>query len=308
MLASTLLVALPCPARWFWASPLRRNIDYANNIAVLSRQVCSPRFANCRLMKPVSSPPRVLRAAIITQDDPFAVPVLLEELLSRRADAIVAVFVASPTSARESLLAMVCRWWAVFGPVAFFRYGLAYVGAKFLGRGPEQVALRRGIPVARVPDVNAPAFLDELRALDLDLIISVACPQIFRKQLLDLPARGCINVHSGPLPRYRGQLPTFWVLYHGETETAVTVHYMNRKVDDGPILLQEPVPIHPGETQASLMCRCKRVGGRLLAQAIGMFETGVPATTPNRADQASYFSFPSPEDAREFRRRGRRWL
>jgi len=253
-------------------------------------------------------PPRVLRAAIITQDEPFAVPVLLEELLGRRADAIVAVFVASPTSARESFRAMVRRWWSAFGPVAFIRYGLAYVGARLLGRGPTQVALRRGIPVEEVPDVNAPEFLDELRALDLDLVISVACPQIFRKQLLSLPPHGCINVHSGPLPRYRGQLPTFWVLYHGETETGVSVHYMNRKVDDGPILLQEPVAIRPGETQASLMCRCKRVGGKLLAQAIGMLESGEPETKPNPQAEASYFPFPSAEQAREFRHRGRRWL
>lgn len=251
---------------------------------------------------------RPLRAAILTQDDPFAVPILLEELFSRRRDAIVALFVAHPPSAREGLLATVRRWWALFGPLTFFRYAIAYLFAKLLGRGPHQIALRRGIPVAEVADVNAPEFLDILRGLDLDVIISVSCPQIFGKRLLALPPRGCINVHSGPLPRYRGQLPTFWVLYHGERETAVTVHQMNRKVDDGPILLQEPVSIEPGESQASLMRRCKCIGGRLLAEAITRLEAGDLCAQPNPSDQATYFSFPTPAESREFRRRGGRWL
>lgn len=259
-----------------------------------------------------STPNRVLtgntvRAAIITQDDPFAVPVLLEELFRRRADAIVALYIARSPGG-EGLVATLRRWWSLLGPVAFFRYGVVYAWARLLGRGPAQMALRRGIPVAEVGDVNAPDFLDALNALEPDLVISVACPQIFGSRLLKLPRHGCINVHSGPLPRYRGQLPTFWVLYHGERQTAVTVHQMNRKVDDGPILLQESVPIDPGETQACLMRRCKRVGGRLLAEALALFEAGTPTTSPNPAQEATYFSFPTAADAREFRRRGCRWL
>ena len=249
-----------------------------------------------------------MRAVIITQDEPFAVPMLLEELLRRRADAIVAVFIAPPTSARESFGDLVRRWWSAFGPLPFVRYGAGYVAARLLGRGPAQVARRHRVPVADAPDVNAPEFLDRLRELQTELVISVACPQIFRRRLLELPPRGCINVHSGPLPRYRGQLPTFWVLYNRERETAVTVHYMNRDVDDGPIIAQRTVPIAGRETQASLMRRCKEVGGELLAEVIGSFERGDVPTLPNPREQATYFSFPTAEQTREFRQRGGRWL
>jgi len=249
-----------------------------------------------------------MKAVIITQDEPFAVPVLLEELLSRRADAIAAVYVASPASRRESFAGMVRRWWSVFGPVDFLRYGSRFALARALGHGPARVALRHGVAVAEAADINAPEFLDELRELAPDLIISVACPQIFRAEILALPARGCINVHSGPLPRYRGQLPTFWVLYHGEAETAVTVHFMNKRIDDGPIICRRAVPIAPAETQASLMRRCKLVGGELLAEALGLFEAGEPEALPNPRADAGYFSFPSADQAREFRRRGCRWL
>jgi methionyl-tRNA formyltransferase len=248
-----------------------------------------------------------VRAAIITQDDPFAVPALLEEFLSRRADRIVAVFIAADPLA-PGLFATARRWAGVFDPLSFVRYGLRYLRAKLLGPRPARVAARFGIPTEAVPDVNAPEFLQRLRGLGIDLVISVACPQIFQRELLGLPLLGCINVHSGPLPRYRGMLPTFWVLYHHELETAVTVHRMNARLDDGPILLRGIVPIMPGETQAGLMQRCKLVGGRLLAETIDRLEAGDAPELPNPRAQATYFSFPTPDEARRFRAEGGRWL
>ncbi len=249
-----------------------------------------------------------IRAAIITQDEPFAVPVLLEELLPVKGDRIAAVFIAPPTSRRESFSELVARWRSVFDPWTFVRYGLRYLRAKLLGPRPAGVARRLGVPVEDVADVNAPEFLDRLRELEIELVISVSCPQIFRRRLLELPRLGCINVHSAPLPRYRGMLPTFWVLYHGEAETAVTVHFMVEELDDGPIIMQEAVPIPAGESQASLMRRCKVVGARLLAQTIDLFEMGEVRTRPNPREQATYFSFPTPAEARAFRERGGRWL
>ncbi|MEA3401349.1 MAG: formyltransferase family protein [Armatimonadota bacterium] len=249
-----------------------------------------------------------LTAVVLTQDEPFAVPVLLEELLGERADRIAAVFIAPPTSQRETFGELVRRWRLAFGPWTFLRYGLRYLKARLVGPRPAQVARRHGVAVDQVRDVNAPEFLERLREMGVDLVISAACPQILREELLNLPPLGCINVHSGPLPRYRGMLPTFWVLYEHEEETAVTVHFMNEKLDDGPIILQEAVPVREDETQASLMRRCKVVGGRLLSQAIDLFEMDAVETTPNPREEATHYSFPTPEQARRFRAEGGRWL
>ena len=249
-----------------------------------------------------------LRTLIITQNEPFAVPILLEELLSRKAGEVVAIALAPPTSSRESFFGLLRRWWGAFGPVAFVRYALAYLRAKLLGPSVSALARRHEVPVIKARDVNTSEFLQALRDMQVELIISVACPQIFRRELLDLPANGCINVHSGPLPRYRGQLPTFWALFNHEPETAVTVHFMNERLDDGPIILQEPVSIAQDETQASLMRRCKRIGGRLLAEAMDLLQAGDVMTLPNPAEQATYYSFPTAAQAREFRREGGRWL
>lgn len=249
-----------------------------------------------------------LRAVVLTQDEPFAIPVLLQELLKEKADRIAAVFVAPPTSRRESFGALVRRWRVALGPWGFLRYGLRYLKARLIGPRPAQVARRHGVRADEVEDVNDPDFLQRLRGLDVDLVISAACPQILREELLTLPPLGCINVHSGPLPRYRGMLPTFWVLYEHEEETAVTVHFMNEELDDGPIILQEAVPIRKHETQASLMRRCKVIGGRLLSRAIDLFETDAVQTMPNPREEATYHSFPTAEQARRFRAEGGRWL
>lgn len=249
-----------------------------------------------------------MRIVIIAQDEPFAVPVLLDEFLASKAEQVAAIAIAPPTSARESFPQLLRRWWNVFGPVTFVKYGLHYLRHKLGGPRVQSLARKSNLPVIPAPHINAPEFLDRLRDLQCDLIISVACPQIFRRELLELPRHGCINVHSGPLPRYRGQLPTFWVLFNREPETAVTVHYMNERVDDGVIILQEALPIAQGETQSSLMRRCKRVGGKLLAEALELIEAGKVVTFPNPREEATYYSFPTASEARKFRRQGGRWV
>ncbi|MBD3291407.1 MAG: hypothetical protein GF393_00675 [Armatimonadia bacterium] len=248
-----------------------------------------------------------LTAVIITQDESFVVPLLLDSLLAEKRDRIASIFVAEDPRA-EGLLSTIRRWGSVFDPLAFVRYGFRYVGAKLSGAGPEKVARDHGVPVEAVADINAPEFLEHLGEMGVDVILSVSCPQIFREEILALPPMGCVNVHAAPLPRYRGMLPTFWVLYEGERETAVTVHYMNDALDDGPIILQEAVPIPGGETQANLMRRCKIVGARLLSQAIDLMEMGEVRTRENPREEATYYSFPTPEQAREFRARGGRWM
>lgn len=248
-----------------------------------------------------------LTAVIITQNEPFVVPLLLDELLAGKRDRIAAIFVAEDPRA-EGLLAIIRRWGATFDPLTFVRYGFRYVGAKLSGAGPADVARKHETPLEEISDINAPDFLDRLREMGVDLVISVSCPQIFRKKLLALPPRGCVNVHAGPLPRYRGMLPTFWVLYERETETAVTVHFMNEKLDDGPIILQEAVQIPEGETQANLMRRCKIVGARLLSQTIDLMQMGEVQTRANPREEATYNAFPTPKQARKFRASGGRWM
>jgi methionyl-tRNA formyltransferase len=83
---------------------------------------------------------------------------------------------------------------------------------------------------------------------------------------------------------------------------------MNEDLDDGPIILQRRVPITPGETQHSLILKTKRAGAELLLEALQKLERGPIDTLPNDRTQATYYSFPTPEDGRKFRRLGLRFI
>lgn len=257
-----------------------------------------------------------MRMFILTQDDPIYIPRMLDVFLSRldagRKVSGIAVLEG------DTKAASIPRYVSLFGPVATAKMGVALCanrGGDYLGRmlgiptscSVPAVAARHGIPVHRPRNVNATGFLDTLRTERPDLVISIACPQIVKKRLLEIPRLGCINVHSALLPKYRGRFPSFWVLANGETETGVTVHYMNERLDDGAILVQKKVPIARSDTLHTLILKSKvdYAAGALL-EAVDKLAAGDFSTMPNDAAAATYYSFPTPEAVRRFRESGRR--
>ncbi len=141
-----------------------------------------------------------------------------------------------------------------------------------------------------------------------DLLISISCPQIIGKAIRDRFPKGAINLHGSPLPRYRGLMPAFWVLRNGEKETAITVHELDAKLDDGAILAQETIPIAADETWDSLVRKTKGAGAQLLIQTIRQIADGTVQRRPNLESEATYFSFPTADDKREFAAAGRRFF
>lgn len=256
----------------------------------------------------------------ITQEDPFYVRLFFEAFFKNYAplDDIKGVVIA-PTMGKKSAKKLVRQMYDFYGPVDFTRMGVRYVWHKAFDRVSHVVPLRRfhsisqacrhyHVPVSTCTSVNAESFLDELRRLDLDLIISVAAPQIFKEALIKIPRHGCINIHNGKLPRYRGMLPNFWQIYNGERSVGTTIHRINPGIDDGEILLQRETPLLPGESLDSIIRRTKTLGGRFMVDAINGIKNGSLTPLPNPADESTYFTFPSRHDVLEFRRRGCRLL
>jgi methionyl-tRNA formyltransferase len=197
--------------------------------------------------------------------------------------------------------------------------GLRYAVHKLLGRVPafrpsgkfysiEQVCERYRVPVVKVGSVNDPAFVADMKARALDLVVSVAAPQIFKPPLIAVPRLGCINVHNSKLPKYRGMLPNFWQMYNSEPSSGTTVHRINAALDDGAILMQEESPMVPNETLDALICRTKRRSARLMMVAIRSMRDGTCREMENPKSEASYYTFPTRSEVAEFRRRGFRIL
>jgi methionyl-tRNA formyltransferase len=156
--------------------------------------------------------------------------------------------------------------------------------------------------------VNSPEYLERVRRLAPDVIVSVAAPEIFRKEILRIPRLGCINIHSGRLPVYRGMMPTFWQMLHGEPAITVTVHEMAEALDAGKILGTIMVPIESRDSLDRVISTTKEAGARLLIDVLGKIGRGQELRVPVDMSGKKYFSFPQREHVREFRKRGHRLL
>lgn len=172
----------------------------------------------------------------------------------------------------------------------------------------QSVCQKYDIPYSSIDRVNSKSFRQALEEKKIDLLVSVACPQILKKKLLGLPSLGCINVHYGLLPCYKGLYPSFWVLANGEKETGVSVHYMIEKIDAGDVLVQIREEIKPDDSFYSLVKRLKTtIGPKALLQAIEKIKKGDTSTIPNDPREGSYFAFPDKQGMARFRALGRKW-
>jgi methionyl-tRNA formyltransferase len=139
--------------------------------------------------------------------------------------------------------------------------------------------------------LNSPEFVDVIRCLAPDYIISGYYSKIFKQQILSIPPRGCINIHPTGLPRYRGLSPYFTHMLFGDTRNYITMHWLNPGVDKGDIIAQASVEILPDDTGFSC-------GHRLTEAGAAMFAENWPLIKENRAprleqdeSQASSFNF-----------------
>jgi methionyl-tRNA formyltransferase len=148
-------------------------------------------------------------------------------------------------------------------------------------------AVRAGIPVLTPANVNAPESLAALRGLAPDLIVVVAYGQILRRPILDLPPRGCVNVHFSLLPKYRGAAPIQWAIVRGEAVTGVTVMFMNERMDAGDLIARQAEPIREDDTAGSLHDRLAAAGGALLVRTLPALADGTSPRTPQDEAQAT---------------------
>ncbi len=164
--------------------------------------------------------------------------------------------------------------------------------------------------IIQIKNINSDESLKYLNKLNLDLIVSVAASQIFKKELLELPKYGCINVHNAKLPKNRGMMPCFWALlnYDNEPYSATTIHRMNEKLDDGKIILQEDFKLDPNESLHKLLIRTKKLSAHLLMKTLEFYVIGEPVYLPNDASLSTYHSFPTRDDVKKFKAKGLKLL
>ena len=197
---------------------------------------------------------------------------------------------------------------AFYGLWGVLRQGMRFIQARLRGRSIEALARGMGVPVMPARSVNLAEYIERVRAMSLDVIVSVAAPEIFKAELLAVPRLGCINVHCGRLPAYRGMMPTFWQMLRGEPAATITVHAMVGKVDAGDVLATQAFPIEPHDSLDRVILGTKRQSARLLISVLRDLRAERAQPKPLDMSAAGYFTFPRRADVRVFRRRGHRLL
>ncbi len=161
-------------------------------------------------------------------------------------------------------------------------------GVRPVSIGPvRDVAHERGVPILEPEDVNTPRAQEHLRKLEVDLLVTCDYGQILSATTLATARLGGINLHASLLPKYRGAAPIHWAIYHGETETGVTVIHMTPQVDAGPCIAQARTTIAPQETAPELEARLAEMGAWLVRRALDAVEAGRLEALPQDPSQAS---------------------
>jgi methionyl-tRNA formyltransferase len=163
------------------------------------------------------------------------------------------------------------------------------------GRGRElkappvkSLALELNIPVIQPQKLREPEAMEQLKEWNPDLIVVAAFGQILKKEVLELPQHGCINIHASLLPRWRGAAPINAAILAGDDETGVTIMKMDEGLDTGPMLAQKSIRIRRDDTAGSLYQVLSTLGADLLLETLPVYIGGEIVPQPQPAEGATY--------------------
>ena len=182
------------------------------------------------------------------------------------------IFMGSPDFAKESLEALYNAKYEILAVVTNPDRPKGR-GMKMIASPVKEFALEKGIKIYQPEKVrNNEEFISEIKALKPDVICVVAYGKILPKEILEIPSKGCINVHGSLLPKYRGAAPIQWAVLNGDKKTGVTTMYMDVGMDTGDMILKQETQIGEDETTGELWERLSKIGGDLLVKTLKEIE------------------------------------
>ena len=160
-------------------------------------------------------------------------------------------------------------------------------GMKMIPTPVKEYALEKGINVYQPIKVKENIeFIEKMKELKPEVMCVVAYGKILPMEILEIPEKGCINVHGSLLPKYRGAAPIQWAVLNGDKITGVTTMYMDKGMDTGDMILKEEVTIGENETTGELWDKLSTLGANLLVETLKQIENG----TAKREKQGEDFT------------------
>ncbi len=194
------------------------------------------------------------------------------------------VFMGTPDFAQKSLEELYNSGYDIVGVVTNVDKPKGR-GMKMIASPVKEYALEKNLNIYQPEKIkNNEEFVEELKKLQPDVICVVAYGKILPKEILDIPSKGCINLHGSLLPKYRGAAPIQWAVLNGDKVTGVTTMYMDVGMDTGDMILKEKVEIPEDETTGELWEKLSVIGAKLLVKTLKQVENGEAPRIPQGDD------------------------
>jgi methionyl-tRNA formyltransferase len=256
---------------------------------------------------------------VFIQNEPFLLPKVLDKYLREFADSTAGINIQSVAQGKRGLVGTALDLFKLYG-FGYFQWKLRkFLCRKIAGKvfnewlgstrtcySVKAVARKYGVPVTEAVNVNSDEFREHLREEGVEFIVSISGTQFYGKKLREQTPKGIVNCHGALLPKYRGLMPSFWTLANGEQEGGVSVHLVNEKLDDGPIIVQRRYRIWPRDTVEDIMTRSKDLAAEAIIECIRLVEAGDYDTMPNDESEATDYTMPTREDLKRLKASGHR--
>lgn len=253
-----------------------------------------------------------MRLFIVIDETVFFHPEFLDDLIKKTNDIVVGAAVVMRVPKKNNIERYMTShfWYLRPSEIAKLSWRKAKLKIMSFDRKPHsvrEVFKKYGIGFLEVRNnINDVNVLSYIRNFEPDVIIS-SQSLIFEDELLSIPKKCCLNRHSGLLPRNGGLWPGFQAIRKGESETGVSVHTMERKIDAGIVLSQIRVPICESETVWEIYRRCFEKSADAILMALEKIRNN-DYSPVDRGLEREYYSFPTKEQWKEFRRRKGRYV
>lgn len=247
-----------------------------------------------------------MKIIFLTQDDPFYLPTIYKYLIPKLKNNGIEIistilFDVSPFGVKKSKISQLFDTYNTFGLKFTFHYSLNYL-KNFFRKDIKKVMGDYKINVIKLDsNINSLKSINLIKSYNADLLVSIAGNQIFKTKLINSAKFGIINLHSALLPKYRGLMPSFWVLKNNEKETGVSVFFVDEGIDSGRIITQKKVIIED-KSQKELIWELKFLGADcILESCLKIKKYGFETETfENNDNEMTYFSRPKRSDVIEF--------
>ena len=250
-----------------------------------------------------------MRIAIIGQEEPLFFGPFLREIIEEKSSEIVCVVIVGkrgigshPNTILEKLK-NVYSLWLLFEPLPFLKnFILKWIRTIFSTQGNIQcLAKNKQIPILFTNNINSADFHSQLKNYAPDVIINQS-ELIIREKLLSIPKIGIINRHASLLPRFRGRVGSFWSHADKNPKYGVTIHFVDQKIDSGPIIVQEQYDLDPTLPYPEILRTLFRLSVPLVLKALHKLEDPNFLPLPNRFEGTKIYGFPTLMQIKNYRK------